>query len=247
MARRRSHQIAADGELVVLRDGERPGGRLLRQGDMDASYVDLADERHLEFDYLRWIRAVLRVRRARQVVHIGAGACSLARALLAEDRGSRQRVYEIDGRVLEIARAHLGLRRMPGLSVRVGDGRDALARHADASAEAIVIDAFTGARVPRRLVTVEALSQCARVAPLTIVNVVDSAGWPHARAVAAGLALAYPGTGALAASRRAGNVVAFGFAGVFDAAALEARVAADPSPPRLFRACDLLGASPWRD
>ncbi|MCW3004736.1 MAG: methyltransferase protein, partial [Conexibacter sp.] len=58
MARRGSTPeiVATAGELVVQRDGGRPSGRLLRQGDMDASYVDLADPRHLEFDYLRRMR-----------------------------------------------------------------------------------------------------------------------------------------------------------------------------------------------
>ena len=52
--------LAKSGDLIAERDPLRPGGRLLRQGDMDASYVDLADPLHLEFGYLRWIRIVLR-------------------------------------------------------------------------------------------------------------------------------------------------------------------------------------------
>ena len=77
--------VARDGDLVVERDPRRPTGRLLRQADMEASYVDLADASHLEFDYMRWMRIVLRAARARRVLHIGGGACALARALAAED------------------------------------------------------------------------------------------------------------------------------------------------------------------
>ena len=49
MARRRSGPeiLAQAGDLLVQRDADRPSGRLLRQGDMDASYVDLSDPRHL--------------------------------------------------------------------------------------------------------------------------------------------------------------------------------------------------------
>lgn len=47
--------LAHEGDLVVERDPGRPSGRRLRQRDMDASYVDLADPSHLEFDYLRWM------------------------------------------------------------------------------------------------------------------------------------------------------------------------------------------------
>ena len=115
---------------------------------MDASYVDLADPSHLEFDYLRWIRIVLRAALARRVVHVGGGACALARALAAEDPGGRQEVCEVDADVLALAREHLGLRRAPGLRVRLPtDGRSSPARAA-LSWDAVVVDAFVGAAVP---------------------------------------------------------------------------------------------------
>src|SRR3954447_2879880 len=83
MARRRSASllVAESGKLTVLRDAERPAGRLLRQGDREASYVDLADPRHLEFDYLRWSAIVLEASGARDIVHVGGAGCALARAL----------------------------------------------------------------------------------------------------------------------------------------------------------------------
>jgi hypothetical protein len=49
--------------------------------------------------------------------------------------------------VVELARRHLGLRRTPGLRVRVGDGRAIRARRAGGTADAILVDAFVGARV----------------------------------------------------------------------------------------------------
>jgi len=248
VARAREYLIAAAGDLVVKRDPERPSGRLLRQGDMDASYVDLADARHLEFDYLRWARLTLRSFGARRLLHVGGAACALARALLAEDPGSRHEVFELDERVVQISRDHLGLRKQPGLRVRLGDGRAALTRCPDASADAIVIDAFIGARVPRHLVTREALADCARVAPLTIVNVVDTAGWQDARAVAAGLAAAYGNVAALGpGTRRGGNIVLLGADAEPNYRRLEGLAAADASPARLLLAADLVGGSVWRD
>jgi hypothetical protein len=149
--------IAAAGELAVLRDRERPSGRLLRQGEMDASYVDLADARHLEFDYLRRMRDLVDAFGARVVVHVGGAGCALARALAAADPGARQEVIELDPAVVELARAHLGLRRAPGLRVRVGDGRAVLARRRDGSVDAVLVDAFSAragghaiSRRPRR-------------------------------------------------------------------------------------------------
>ncbi len=141
---------------------------------MDASYVDLADVTHLEFDYMRWLRIVLRVANAKRVLHIGGGACALARALAAEHPTGLQEVCEFDPDVLALAREHLGLRRAPGLRVRYAEGRGHLADQPDDSWDAIVIDAFIGARVPERLISVDALSDAARVAPLTLVNIVDN-------------------------------------------------------------------------
>jgi hypothetical protein len=192
------------GELVAERDPLRPSGRLLRQGDMDASYVDLADPRHLEFDYMRWMRIVLRAARARRVLHVGGGACALARALAAEDPAGRQEVCEIDARVLALARQHLGLRRAPGLHVRHAEGRSFVARQAPSSWDAVVIDAFVAAIVPRRLITVQALADVARVAPLALVNVVDDRSAREVRTIAAGLAQAYSTVWTLGG--RSGNV-----------------------------------------
>jgi hypothetical protein len=229
--------IARRGDLIVERDPARPSGRLLRQGEMDASYVDLADSSHLEFDYMRWMRIVLRAARARRVLHVGGGACALARALAAEDtdpaQTGRQEVCEVDPEVLALARQHLGLRRAPGLHVRVADGRAFVARQPDASWDAIAIDAFVAATVPRHLITVEALADAARVAPLTLVNVLDDRAARDVRAVAAALSESYPQVWALGG--RAGNTIVAGAAVALglDLDRVIAHAAADPSPARL--------------
>jgi hypothetical protein len=223
--------LVTRGDLVVERDPARPSGRLLRQGDMEASYVDLADPRHLEFDYMRWMRIVLRAARARRVLHVGGAACALARALAAEDPDSRQEVYEADAEVLEIARAHLGLRRAPGLRVRHGEGGAAIRAAGDGGFDAIALDAFIGATVPRHLITVEAFTESARVAPLTLVNVVDTRAARDVDAVAAGLAEAYAHVFMLGG--RSGNTVVAGSARPPDLDRLAASTAADPSPARL--------------
>ncbi len=256
MSRRRAapELIAAAGELAVLRDRERPGGRLLRQGDMDASYVDLADARHLEFDYLRRMRDVVVATGARRVVHVGGAGCALARALAAAAPEQRQEVIELDGDVVELARRHLGLRRAPGLKVRVGDGRALLARRPDRSADAVLVDAFVGARVPRHLVTAEALADLARVAGLAAVNVVDSRAMADAAAIAAGLRSAFPhaialGAAPVLAKRRSGNVVLIGAHELPPLDRLRASAAADREPGRLLEQLDAFigGTPPWRD
>ncbi len=216
---------------------------------MDASYIDLADPSHLEFDYLRWTRIVLRAARARRVLHIGGGACALPRALAAADPGGRQEVCEINAAVLALAREHLGLRRAPGLRVREADGRSFVSGQREASWDAVVIDAFIGAAIPRRLTTVQALADVARVAPLALVNVVDNRAARHVGAVAAGLAMAYPRVWALGG--RAGNTVIVGCITELELERIAARAAADPAPAQLMTPATMArlvaGAAPLRD
>jgi spermidine synthase len=261
MARRRaaSPVIAVEGELTVLRDADRPSGRLLRQGDMDASYVDLADAAHLEFDYLRWMAAVVEASGARDVVHVGGAGCALARALAAGSRDRRQEVVEVDPAVVELARRHLGLRRAPGLRVRVGDGRAAIGRRPASSADAVLVDAFVGARVPRHLVTLEALADVARVLRpdgIVAVNVVDARGLPDARAIAAALGrclrtVTMLGHSAVVHGRRGGNTVVVASRADLPLTRIRSQAAADPSPAVVLAPEDVRqmtdGVQPWLD
>lgn len=241
--------LARRGELVVERDPLRASGRLLRQHGMDASYIDLADPRHLEFDYMRWMRVVLRAARARRILHVGGGACALARALAAEDRTGRQEVGEVDPVVLAFAREHFGLRRERGLRVRCEEGRALVARQADASWDAVVIDAFVAAAVPRRLITAQALADVGRVAPLALVNVLDDRSARQVRAIGAALSAAYPHVWGLGA--RAGNTIVAGAATRLDLDRIAALAAADPSPARVTRPGEFArmtaGTVPWHD
>ena len=251
MARRWAPVIEATEKFTVLRDPERPSGRLLRQGGMDASYVDLADASHLEFDYLRWLRAIVEAAAARHVVHVGGAACALARALAAARPDDLQEVVELDPDVLEIARRHMGLRRGRGLKVRAGDGRAVLAARAEGSVDAVVVDAFVGARVPRSLVTAEALADAARASGLFAVNVVDAKPLDEAAAIAAGLETAFAhvlavGPSAVVARRRGGNVVLVGSRSPLPVERLRARLAADRSPA-VAAPFATGGAVPFRD
>jgi SAM-dependent methyltransferase len=263
MARRGSGPeiVATAGDLVVQRDAGRATGRLLRQGDMDASYIDLADPRHLEFDYLRRMRDLVEALRARRIVHVGGAACALARALAAGDRDRlrRQEVVEVDPAVLELAREHLGLRKEPGLKVRCADGRAHLAARPDDSADVVLIDAFVGARVPRHLATAEALSDAARVvAPggAIAINVVDAPPMGDVRAIGAGLRASFAtvaavGGGPVLRGRRAGNVVLIAGHGPLPLERLRVRATADPSPAGLLSPAETAalcgGTAPWRD
>ena len=136
-----------------------------------------------------------------------------------------------------------------GLRVRQVEGRAFLAGQEQRVWDAIVIDAFVGASVPRRLITVQATAEAARVAPLCLVNVIDNRSANEVRAVAAALATAYPQVWALGG--RAGNTVVVGSMDKLALDRIAARAAADPSPARLTPPPALnrlaAGTHPWRD
>src|ERR1700733_15396383 len=197
--------LARRGDLIVERDRGRPSGRLLLQAGMEASYVDLADPAHLEFDYMRWMRIVLRAAHARRVIHVGGGACALAPALAAEDPDGRQEVCEVDPEVLAVAREQLGLRRARGLRVRVAEGRSFVASQPAAAWDAGGIDA--------------------------LVNVLDDRSAHEVHLVAAALSAAYPLVWALGG--RTGNTIVVGAARRLDLDRVAAQAAGGPSPARL--------------
>ena len=106
-----------------------------------------------------------------------------------------------------------------------------MAGQAAGSWDAIAIDAFVAATIPRRLMTVEALADVARVAPLAMMNVLDDRSAREIRTVAASVAAVYPQVWALGG--RTGNTVVVGAVAPLDLDRIGALAAADPSPARL--------------
>ena len=175
-------------------DPGRQGGRVLELDDLRHAYVDLDDPRHLEFAYVRWIGAAIDAlpprRGAVDAVFLGGGGFTLPRYLAATRRGSRSRVLEVDGGVVDLARERLGLRTGPGLEVRVGDGRVTLRDEPSRSADLVVGDAFGGRAIPWHLATREFVADVRRVlrpGGVYALNVIDRGGLALARAEAATL------------------------------------------------------------
>ncbi|HEX8123876.1 MAG TPA: fused MFS/spermidine synthase [Solirubrobacteraceae bacterium] len=217
-ARRRFVAVEARTTFHVARvepDRRRPGGRLLLLDERETSHVDLGDPTWLEFGYMRRIADVIDELRPREVVHLGGGACTLARYLHATRPGSVSEVYERDEGVLRVAREHLGLRTHPRLRVRIGDAARLLPRRADASADMVIGDAFVGLDVPEPLTTPEFTAHVRRVlrpAGVYALNVDDAAPLAVARRHAATLLGAFAHVAVVAPrpllrGRGGGNVV----------------------------------------
>lgn len=249
------------GEVELLRDADRPGGWLLMMSGVPQSYVDLDDPTYLDFEYVRLMAAVIDTLAAGPLdaVHVGGGACTLPRYVAATRPGSRQIVIEPDGALVELVRERLGLRSVPGLKVRVTDGRTGAANLRDASADLIVLDAFSGATMPLDLATAEYMAELARVlrpSGTLLVNTADGKGLAFARRVAAtvhgpfrhAVLLADPG---VMRGRRFGNLILAASDAAFDTDRL-VRTAASGMPRarclhgRAFTDF-VAGAAPLRD
>ncbi len=170
MGRRRPLPLEVRTELATAHvhvDPRRPGGRTLRLDGQDTSYVDLDDPTRLAWSYVRRIGDLIDLlappREPVRALHLGGGACTLARYVAATRPGSESEVWELDRGVVELACRHLGLRPAPDLHVHVGDARAGLEARAAASADLVVLDAFSGPLVPEHLATVELFAEVRRV------------------------------------------------------------------------------------
>ncbi|WP_233427901.1 spermidine synthase [Actinokineospora spheciospongiae] len=237
------------GTAEILRDLDRADGWLLSVGGIAQSYVDLADPAHLEFDYMRRIADVLDCLPGGplDVLHVGGGAGTLARYLAATRPGSAQGLVDADAELVALAVEQFGLDRVPGLEVVVGEGRPALAAAGSGSRDVVILDAFVRAVVPEGMVTVESVSEVARVLRadgVCLVNVTDGPGLPYARRVLATLGAVFAevmlvGEPAVLRGRRFSNLVVAASAAPLPVAEVAGRAAAAPFPARCVTDRDL--------
>ena len=190
----------------VRADPQRASGRVLVLDDLRHSYVDLADPRHLEFAYTRWIADALDglapAGAPLDAVFVGGGGFTLPRYLEATRPGSRSRVLEVDSELVELVRRDLGLRTGPELRVRTGDARVTLRTEPAGSADVVVGDAFGGRSIPWHLATAEFVADVRRVlrpGGVYLLNVIDGGGLALLRAEAATLLDAFADVALVAA------------------------------------------------
>lgn len=221
------------GTATLERDAYSDTGWILKVNGVPSSHVDLADPARLDFEYMRWIAALVRARfpaneydggehdgaaRRLRALHLGGGACSMARWAAAEYTDARQVVVELDGRLAELVRAWFDLPRAPLLRLRVGDAGVVLSSLTSATRELVIRDVFAGDKTPPELATPEFTREAHRVLAaggLYVVNCGDTPDLGNARAEAAVIGSVFPHTAivadpAMLKGRRRGNVVIAG-------------------------------------
>jgi spermidine synthase len=242
---------AAPTGPVLRRDPDRPRAWTLLVDGAEQSHVDLDDPRWLEFEYVRRIGHVLDLAAPAgaplAVLHLGAGALTLARYLAATRPGSTQRAVDSDADLVALVRRDLPLPPGTRLRVQIGDARAVVADRRPASRDVVVSDVFGAARVPARCTTLEYVRELARVlrpGGVAVLNVCDGPPLAWARSEAATVAAGFAHVAVLAPAavlrgRRFGNLVLVGSGRPLPLAALQRRLAADPAPGSVLVGADL--------
>ncbi|MBT0770898.1 fused MFS/spermidine synthase [Kineosporia sp. J2-2] len=259
----RARRQVAQGTAEIVPDPDRPGAYTLLVEGTAQSHVDLADPSRLEFEYMRWLGFLIDLAaepgRPVNVLHLGGGAWTLPRYVAHTRPGSRQRVVEIDEPLIEFVREHLPLPRNAGVRVRAGDAREVLTGLTDDSVDLIIVDVFSGARIPAHLTSAEFAAQAARVlrpGGLYTANLADGPGLHFARAQVATAATVFGETAIVAQppvlrGRRFGNLVLVAGNGPLPLRVLARRTASDVFAARVLAGSDLekfvAGAQPVAD
>ncbi len=243
------------GFAKLMPDIDRDGAWLLTLDGTPQSYVDLADPTHLEFEYTRRLGhladALAPAGQPLDVLHLGGGALTLPRYLAATRPGSRQRVVEVDGPLLELVAEHLP---WPGpdpdgagIAATVGDARVALSELPSGSRDLVIADVFHGSRTPAHLTSVEFVRLAAaalREGGCYAANLADGPPLAFARAQAATVRAVFPyvclvAEASVLRGRRYGNVLLAGSTAPLPAAELARLFAGDIFPARLVEGEDL--------
>lgn len=244
----------------LLRDPDRPRAWTLLVDGTPQSHVDLDDPRHLEFEYMRRLGHLADLAapagQPLRVLHLGAGALTLARYVAATRLGSSQLAVDADAALMEFVRQRLPLdqrgRRAGGgragrIRIRIGDARAVLAQLPGGSFDLVVSDLFAGGHTPAHVTSAEFTAGAARVLSpggLYAANVGDGPPLAHVRGQAATVRSVFPHTcliaeAAVLRGRRFGNLVLAASRRELPLAALTRLTAADPFPARVLAGAGL--------
>ena len=178
-------------------DDAVPGAFQVRFGHTSQSWVDPDRPELLMFEYVQHVAMVLErtlldapVDRRLRVLHIGGAGMTVPRWVAWRRPGTAQIVCEPDDELTAELRLKIPLPARSGIKVRAVDGRTGVAAMPAEYAEAVIIDAFDGARVPAELASGEFLDEVRRIGrqeSLVVFNVTDRAPFHWAQRVVAGL------------------------------------------------------------
>lgn len=213
------------GTAELIEDDYTPNGWVLEINGMESSHIVLGDPRALDFEYMRWLAAVIEPHveahldpAKLRITHLGGGACSMARYLADVYPHSRNTVVELDAKLADFVREWFELPKAPLVKIRVGEARAVTETLAPASRDIIIRDVFSGYITPTPLTTLEFTEIAAKTLDaggLYIINCGDNRDLAGARAEAAAISQVFEHTAAVAdpamlKGRRRGNIIIAG-------------------------------------
>jgi spermidine synthase len=244
------------GCAELLQDADRRAAWMLLIDGVPQSHVDLDDPGYLEFEYVRRLGHVLDTAAPAEqplhVLHLGAGALTLARYVVATRPASPQVVVELDTALLEFLRLRLPLPRPRAggrIRVRTGDARAVLEQMPAACFDVVIADVFAGGRTPAHLTSVEfvtATRRALRESGIFAANVADGMALAHARTQVATARAVFPqacliADAAVLRGRRFGNLVLAASGRELPVDTLTRLAASDPMPGRVLHGRELTG------
>lgn len=205
---------------LLLRDLDRETGWTLMVGGAEQSYVDVVDATHLEFEYMQHLAVAIDVVRPApdplRVLHLGGGACTMARWVVATRPGSTQTVLESSAEILEAVRP---LGPIDGCQVVHADAVEGLNATSAGSQDVVIWDLYDGPRVVTSTLTLAIVSSMRRVLradnALALLNISDVVPFDVVRPVVSALRVEFDDVALIAEpstlrGRRSGNCVLIG-------------------------------------
>lgn len=225
--RRRSPYAGAvtDQPQFDFQADDRGGVTVLRDGHPQ-SHVDLHDPELLAFEYVAQLAIGIDLLPPGPagITHIGGAGLTLARYVQHTRPGSPQIVLEPDVALTDAVRRELPLPRGHRIRIRPQDGASGVSALRDASADAIVVDAYDEGRVPAELLSPSEIAHYRRVLKpggLLLMNLADEPNRRHLARVLATTTSVFGNAQVLALGdvmkgRRFGNYVVFASAAPLD-------------------------------
>ncbi|KGM13303.1 spermidine synthase [Cellulomonas bogoriensis] len=228
-----------------------------------SSHVHLDRPDLLDFEYMQHMAAVVDQMPpgGLRVLHLGAGACTMARWVDHRRPGSNQLAVDVDARLVDLVRTWFDLPRAPALRLRAEDANLTVAQLPPHRWDVVIRDVFNGDRTPTALATTTSVAQIAqtlRPGGLYLANCADRPPLTLARAEVATLAQHFSHVGLLAEpgqlrGRRYGNLVLVGTEDpdLLGGSGLGRALRSLPQPARVLHGDELTsftaGARPLRD
>lgn len=231
-----------------------PGAWVLSIGGAEQSHVNLADPTDIFYEYLRRLANHLDLAALPgaplKVLHLGAGALTLARYLAVTRPGSEQVAVDSERELLGFVLENLPVPETAGIRMVIADAREVLDQDlAGERFDAVVLDVFAGADAPEHLRANEFHAEVQQMlAPggIALINVGDDPPLDFVRQQLRAMEAIYRQVTVAAPSelfggRFPGNFILMGTDAPWDAGQIDALGALGPHPGTVLTGIGLDG------